>query len=254
VRILRASIEHDLSLCEKLIEDGKHYYASLEVPQLKGVVAEDDPRLAAIVDALESEAGLKLVDGSRKAIEAEARAAESERKAEAPPVQKEKWVSVIAQAGKGGHKESDPWQMKIVEHIKHAPTGWTDPKFDDSKWDTAKPPISWTMYHTALFRGKFNVEDKNAYDGLRVMGNFFQQGNVVIYLNGELVAKVDNLDRGLGTTDARLTEYALKLLKNGENTIAISSRHNRRWGPYRGTYKTAATMGFWVDAREKGGE
>ncbi len=254
VRILRASIEHDLSLCERLIKDGRHYYASLELPQLKGVVAADNPRLEALVAALETEAGRQLVDGDKKAIEAEARAAESERKAEMLPVRKEKWVSLISQAGKGGQKESDPWQMKIVEHIKHAPDGWTEPKFDDSSWYTAKTPLSWTMYHTALFRGKFNVDDKNAFDALRIQGNFFQQGNVVIYLNGELVAKIDNLDRGGGTTDARLTDYAMKLLRNGENTLAIASRHKRRWGPYRGTYKTAATMGFWAEALEKAEE
>jgi len=64
------------------------------------------------------------------------------------------------------------------------------------------------------------------------------------------VAKVDNLDRGIGTTDAQLTDYAMKLLKNGENTVAISSRHKRRWGPFRGTDKTAETVGFTFDARE----
>jgi len=251
VQTLRASIEHDLSLCEKLIEDGKHYYASLELPQLKGVVAQDDARLKAIVETLESDEGKARVQAHRKACDEEKRAMDAAKAASNPPAKKEKWLSLIAQAGKGGQKESDTWQMKIVEHMSHAPEGWTEPRFDDSAWNEARPPLSWTMYHTALFRGKFNVDDKHAIDGLRVQGNFFQQANVVVYLNGELVAKVDNLERGGGTADVRLTDYAMKLLRNGENTVAISSRHKRRWGPYRGTYKTAATVGFWVEARKR---
>jgi hypothetical protein len=107
------------------------------------------------------------------------------------------------------------------------------------------------MYHTALFRTTFNIEDKNSIDALRVQGRFFRQANVVIHLNGKTVAKIDNLDRGTGLTDAQLTDYGMKLLKNGKNTIAISSRHKRRWGPNRGKYTTAQTVGFEVQAKKK---
>ena len=250
VQTLIASIDHDLDYTEKMISEGKHYYASLELPQLKGVVSPDNPRLKTIINELESSEGEAAVNAHRRVCEAEKAAMEAEQKAAAVPARKEKWISLVAQAGKGGQKESDPWRMKVVEQISNAPDGWTETKFDDSGWNVAKLPISWTMYHTALFRAKFNIEDKDAIDGLRVQGNFFQQQNVVIYLNGKVVAKIDDLDRGTGTTDARLTDYAMKLLKEGENTIAIPSRHKRRWGPYRGTYKTAATVGFWVEARK----
>ncbi len=102
-----------------------------------------------------------------------------------------------------------------------------------------------------MFRSTFNIEDKRTFDALRVQGKFFQQDNVVIYLNGEIVAKIDNLGRGLGETDAQLTDYALSLLRDGKNTIAISSRHKRRWGAFRGTYKTAEPVDFEVQARKK---
>jgi len=240
VRILRASIEHDLAYTERMLKEDKYYYASLELPQLKGIVPPQDPRLKAIEEALNSpEAAGKLAD-QRRTMDGESKRRRDESRKTDSTQKSEDWTSVIPRNGN--------WQMKVVEHISHAPGDWTEPEFDDTSWDTATLPVSWTMYHTALFRGKFNVADKKSFDGLRVQGNFFQQQNVLVYLNGELVAKVDELDRGLGTTDIPFTDHALKLLKKGENTIAISSRHKRRWGAYRGTNKTAATMGYWADA------
>lgn len=249
-RILRASIEHDLSFCEAMIEEGKFYYASLELPQLKGVVAKKNKRLKAIVQKLESEEGRALVARHRKACKGETQAVAAGRKAESTPAGKKEWVSLVAQKGKAGAKQSAPWQMKVVEHIDHAPSGWTEHSFNDHAWHTARLPISWTMYHTALFRSRFNIDDKDSIDALRVQGRFFQQQNVTVSLNGEVVAKVDQIGRGVGTTEVRLTDYALDLLHEGENLIALSSRHKRRWGPYRGTYKTAATVGFWFEGRK----
>lgn len=248
VQTLRASIEHDLALTEKLIAEDKHYYASLEVPQLKGVVTPGNPRLKAIIQALESPEGVALVSDHRRACDAEARALEAERKKPAAPTKQASWVTLVAP--RGGKIPAGEWRMKLLEHISQAPEKWVEPGFDDASWSKATLPLSWCPYHTALFRSKFNVEDKTAIDGLRVQGRFFQQANVVIYLNGELVAKVDNLERGTGVTDALLTDYAMKLLKKGENTVAISSRHKRRWGPFRGKYKTAATVSFEVQARK----
>ncbi|MBT3296298.1 MAG: hypothetical protein HN383_13600 [Verrucomicrobia bacterium] len=252
VQILRASITHDLELTVALIEADKQDYASRELAQLKGVVAADDPRLKAIVAALDSPAGRAKVAAHRKLCEAEKTANEAAKRAAAPSAgPKETWLSLIATPQRGKTSEST-WQMKVVEHISHAPEGWTKPKFNDQSWNKATLPISWTMYHTALFRGAFDLEDKDAIDAIRVQGDFFQQANVVVHLNGKLVAKVDNLGRGGGTTDIRLTDYAMTLLKKGPNTVAISSRHKRRWGSFRGTYKTAVTVTFGVEARKSG--
>jgi hypothetical protein len=121
------------------------------------------------------------------------------------------------------------------------------PSFDDSDWNTTTLPTSWMMYHTALFRGTFSVDDASAVNGLRLRGKLFQQANVRIYLNGKLVAKIDEIGRGIGDTVAPLTDYGISLLKNGENTIAIASRHRRRWGAFRGTYKSASPMGFEIE-------
>lgn len=242
VQTLQASIEHDLSLTEQLIKEGKYYYASLELPQLKGIVSQDNPRLKAVIATLESPDGISRIAAHRKECDDAKRAIASKLAETSQPQRKEKWVALVPE-------RTGKWQMTLVEHISQAPDGWAQPKFDDKSWAEASLPLSWCPYHTALFRTKFNIENKDAFDGLRVQGGFFQQANVVIYLNGKIVAKVDDLDRGGGTTDARFTDSAMKLLKNGENTIAVSSRHKRRWGPFRGTYKSAATVSFWVEAK-----
>ncbi|MDT8390728.1 MAG: DUF6288 domain-containing protein [Lentisphaeria bacterium] len=249
VRTLRASVDHDLSLTERLIDEGSYHYASLELPQLKGVVAADDKRLKAIAEALESPEGKERIQAQRKIRGVEQKELDAAGKLAKVPKAKETWVGLVK--SKSDKTAGDTWKLKLVETIDQAPEDWTGRRFDDSAWHDAKVPISWCMYHTALFRSTFNVEDKKAFDSLRVQGKFFQQDNVVIYLNGELVAKIDNLGRGLGETDAQLTDYALKLLRDGENTIAISSRHKRRWGAFRGTYKTAEPVDFEVQARKK---
>lgn len=248
VRTLRASIAYDLDLTEKLIAEGKYAYASLELPQLQGVVAEDNPRLIAITAALNSPEGMAGMKAHSRQCTVEAAAMAAEKQETAAPQVKENWANLLAQGS--GDKAGNTWRMKVVEAVSQAPAGWTEPKFDDSAWNEATLPISWTMYHTALFRSTFNIADTSAVDALRVSGKFFQQANVVVYLNGTLVAKIDNIGRGLGNTVAPLTEEAMSLLRNGENTIALSSRHKRRWGAFRGTYKTAEPVNFTVEARK----
>ena len=248
LQTVRASIEHDLTLVEQLIEQDKYYYASLEVPQLKGVVAAENPRLQAIVDTLESPDGRAKVKQQQSLRENEEREKNAEAKQSRAPEKPGKWITLIEKREED--RAGDPWRMDIVEHISHAPENWAAEGFEDGDWTEGSLPLSWCPYHTALFRNTFTVEDKNAIDALRVRGRFFQQANVVIYLNGEVVAKIDEIGRGTATINAPLTDYAMELLREGENTVAVSSRHKRRWGPFRGKYKTAATVWFEVQARE----
>ncbi len=244
VRTLQASIAHDLALTERLIEEGKYFYASLELPQLKGVVAPDDPQLQAILAVLASPDGRSAIAAHRRQVEREPRREPDGalRKLEDRNATG-KWIDLVTDRN---------WKMRVVEHISHAPESWVANDFDDKGWNDAVLPISWTMYHTALFRRTFTVEDKNAFDGLRLSGRFFQQANVVVYLNGELVAKIDEMHRGIGQTYAPFTDFGLGMLRNGENTIAVRMRHKRRWGPYRGVYKTAETVGFTFEGRKAG--
>ncbi len=242
VRILQRSIEHDLALVESQLEEGRYYHASLELPQLQGVVAADEPRLRALVAALESPEGAARIQAQQRAIAAAQREARDALRAEEVP--EAAWISLL---GTAEPEASDQWRMRLTEHIRQAPDGWYRPDFDDGNWDPAGMPISWAMYHTPLFRTRFHVEDPDALEALRIRGFFFQQMNVVIYLNGELVAKVDEIGRGGSEIVAPLTDLAQAQLRPGENTLAVSSRHRRRWGPMRGTYTTVVGGGFRID-------
>jgi hypothetical protein len=90
-------------------------------------------------------------------------------------------------------------------------------------------PTTWHMFHTALLRTRFHVEDKDRFDALRLCSWILRQQEAEIYLNGELIAIINNA----GNTTNFMKEFkpvALKHLKNGENTLAFKSRHNWRWG------------------------
>ena len=73
----------------------------------------------------------------------------------------------------------------------------------------------------------FEVKDVNAYKSLQVRANVYKQRSLNFYLIGELVAKVNNVPRG-GGIDFQLPPYALKILKNGRNTLAVSAEHGKR--------------------------
>ena len=101
------------------------------------------------------------------------------------------------------------WKISVVENLSQAPDGWTTPEFDDSEWKETTLPISWRMYHTALLRTKFNVRDREAYDGLRLRAWVFRQQGIEIYLNGEIIGKINNLEKKTGNIDNEFNESAI---------------------------------------------
>jgi hypothetical protein len=117
------------------------------------------------------------------------------------------------------------WRFTVLESPVHAPEGWVKPEFDDSHWDETFLPIVWPMAHTALLRTTFEVKDVNAYEALQVRANVYKQRNLLVYLNGQLVAKVNNMP---GIIDFPLTPYAMTLLKSGKNSLAVSAEHGQR--------------------------
>ncbi|MBI1336411.1 MAG: hypothetical protein GC164_05560 [Phycisphaera sp.] len=196
VRILRASINNDLAYAEKQIELGNYDYAVMDLPQLQGVVAADNPRLKTIVESLgspEVQRVMKNFAGQRAQEEA---AKEAALQGALPPKKNETWACLTPDLNEKKAGDAEVWKMKLIEDISQAPADWADVGFADSSWDDARQPISWAMYHTVLFRGTFNIEDKSKFDKLRFRGGFFQQGSVLVYINGQLVAKVNNIGRG----------------------------------------------------------
>lgn len=241
-REIQQSIAADLARMRKLAEAGNPEEAVSFVPELKGILPEGDARLREIEAVIAS---------AKQAPKAEVQAATTN----AVEIKRD-WKCLITEIATGASKtgpgkvppgEASKWRLKVVEDMEQAPAGWTAPGFDDRDWWQTHLPISWRMYHTALLRTTFTVKDRNAFDGLRFRAWLFRQQGVEIYLNGTLIAKVNNLEEKTGNVDAELNESALKPLRNGENTLSITTRHNWRWGMlFMRVYNDG--FGFMLDA------
>ncbi len=261
---IQQSIDSDVARVNQLIQAGKVDAARMDLAQLKGIMPADDTRLASIEKAIppgkpapKKKSDKKLpTQASDLAAVAEAEAAAEAAAKQGPP---RRWDCLITEittarskggAGKVPEDKANRWRMQVVEDPSQAPQGWTAPSFDDSNWMQTALPISWRMYHTALLRTTFEVKDKDAFDMLRFRGWLFRQQGIEIYLNGELIAKVNNLEEKTGDVEAELKASAMKHLKNGTNTLAISTRHNWRWGMLS-MHVYNDGFGFRLDARKK---
>lgn len=231
-RDIQESIRLDLDRVKALIDAGKLPEAKTDLLQLQMVMSPTDERLAAIAPKLKNVERMKLPRIDKVKVNS------------APTkVDNRKWQCLVSEAS--APQERKPvkgpvaavpapapanWTIMVVEDLKRAPKGWCQPTFDDSTWKKTQLPISWHMYHTALLRTTFNVDDKDAFDALRFRAWLFRQQGIEIYLNGELVGKVNNLEKRSNNIDNVFKESALKHLKTGENTLAVTTRHNWRWG------------------------
>jgi hypothetical protein len=280
------SIDSDLASMKTLIADGQVYKAGLILKALEPVIAAADPRLAEIKTVLadgkarpndqalyetamgsgDSEAedakNFTSSEDVEKAEKAKAAAAEeANQKAEDAkrrwvtftprprPVRTYKWAYNI---------DPDPenvlkWRMQVFETLDNAPKDWMKPEFDDSSWVETTQPVSWHLNHSAIFRTTFNVKDAKAYDLMRLSSYVFRQQNIRIYLNGVLIVRMNHSSTDVGRGEAVLNPGALAALKNGENTLAVCTRNNWRWGMRKlRVYNDG--FDFYLDARPKKGE
>jgi hypothetical protein len=248
-RDIQASITADLARMQQAVDAGRPADAKADLAQLEGVMAKGDARLAAIKDAIAS-AKPTAQSGAVAKVKKGPKQVGDERD----------WTCLVTEIateasrgdnlGKVEPEAASTWRLKVVEHLSQAPADWTQPSFDDSAWAETHLPISWRMYHTALLRTTFTVEDKSAFDGLRFRAWLFRQQGVEISLNGELIGKINNLEKKTGNVENAFKDSAVKLLKNGENTLTVSSRHNWRWGMlFMKVYNDG--FGFRLDARAK---
>lgn len=248
-REIQESISYDLARMKTLIDEGHPDEARAELAQLKGVMSQGDTRLMDVEKAIASAKPGKKPEPSKTTKQG--KDADETREWEclvteiATDPNREK-----GQLGKVPAEEASVWRMMVVEALSQAPDDWTQPNFDDSGWGQTHLPISWRMYHTALLRTTFMVEDSRDFDLLRLRGWFFRQQAMEIYLNGELIGKVNNLEKKTGNVEAEFKASALKHLKNGENTLAVNTRHNWRWGMlFMKVYNDG--YGFRLDARKR---
>ncbi len=72
------------------------------------------------------------------------------------------------------------------------PADWARPDFDDSQWWRGSGPPAFAMdegWKLILARGRFEVADPAKCEGLTLAGAY--RGGIVVYLNGEEVARRD---------------------------------------------------------------
>lgn len=246
VQTVSKSVEYDLAYTEDALKRGEYYLATLELPQLKMVIAPENARLKAIAATLESEEGEAKIAATVKQAQEEERRIKAEIAArEAAKPKGKTWEEQLAsivtlakdgQGYSGGRRKSyqrypedqvNRWRLKVLETPSHAPEGWYEPEYDDSHWDQVTLPTAWSPAHVGLLRTTFDVEDVSAYESLQIRAQLYKQHSFRVYLNGHLVAKVNNIPNP--PISFPLTPYAMGLLKNGSNTLAVSSEHGKRW-------------------------
>ncbi len=129
-----------------------------------------------------------------------------------------------------------PWRYTF----ERPATGWEQPGFDDAAWKTgsggfgtkgtpgAKLHTEWSTPDIWL-RRTFKIEDLNAAGGGELMLVAHHDEDAEVYVNGTLVRALKGYTRQYGPTI--LSEAARKLLRKGENTLAVHC-HQTGGGQY----------------------
>jgi Family of unknown function (DUF6288)/Beta-galactosidase jelly roll domain len=248
VKTLKESVAYDLTFAEGLIKKGNYALASVELPQLEMVVSPNDSRLKAIAKALASPQAQAHIAAARKEQDKrkqDAAGGTHFRREAAKEDFQENLESLVTLVKDGANyvlrspngrltigtypqyekNEQSPWLFHTTEALTNAPTGWEQPGFDDSKWKKISlPPKRWPEEPAVFLRTIFEVGNVKALKSLRVREMTPKNGNssFTLYINGKVVAKVTNVPRHGTAFD--LKPEALALLKNGKNTLAISTQ------------------------------
>lgn len=236
---IQKSIEIDLAKVSVLIEEGKLYEASLDLSQLTGVVPEGNEGLAAIETTLATTDPKVLREDKKRYDEFQKSIAFGFDQPKTDMSDEESWHALTSEAivdsrrkgqkGRAEDKDATKWTVKIVESVSQAPKGWSDENFDAGSWGVTTLPISWHINHIFLGRTTFDIKDKSKVEGLRLSAYLFRQQDIVVYINGNVFAKINNCGNSGQRVLSKLTPAALKHLKNGKNTIAVTTRNDWRW-------------------------
>jgi len=231
--LIQKSIGLDLAKLRKLLDEKKPYEAGLDLAQLKAVMPEGSAALSAIETALNQPEMQKLVREDRKRYSEDTNSFALQRAVTSLEDTGPEWQELVSQekAAALESKSSTPtvWRAMILESIRQAPEGWTDPAFNDSSWSQLKLPINWRDNHTILLRAPFEIEDPSKVTALRFNQHAKHLSEMQVFINGKSVAKISSVSGGR-VVNIPLNEHALKLLKKGENTLSATYKNHLRWG------------------------
>jgi len=236
--LIQKSIAHDLARVRSLMTENRPYEASLDLAQLKAVMPESNAELADIETKLSDPALKEALKQDKKRYDAQIKSLAIQLPPEKPEEDGAEWKELVNVVDiKRRQKPEDPepkvtlWRMKILESLALAPEGWTENAFDDSGWTETTLPISWRDNHTAVLRAPFEILNKRDVKALRLRQYAFRQDAIQVSINGRAVAKISESGGGSQIT-VPLNDHAVKLLKNGRNTLAATYKHTWRWGRY----------------------
>ena len=262
-RELQQSIELDLNAIGGLIGENRINEVRLDLPQLRGVLPPGDARLAGIEKKMKARGAQTLVNSDNDRDTAAQESPTLEFKDSEPGLadRDELWSCLTTEVdtneksrgqvkGKTTEQDATRWRVKIVEALSQAPQGWTEPGYDDGGWSLATLPLSWHINHTFLARTDFEVADKTEITALRVSAFTYRQQDIQVYVNGQLVAMINNCGAA-GRVNALLPDAVLSHLRNGRNTLAVTTRNTWRWSARGGVNNGG--FGFRLDAIVKDG-
>jgi hypothetical protein len=235
------SIDADLAKLHTLATSGRYYEANRYLPQLKQVMESGDARLLALASELQN-GSARENDKEQYLANRASYVSATSRKIQTANNRDREWSCVLTEVitdekdrkrdimGKVEDEQASVWALKVLEDRSQAPEDWMRRDFDDSAWDQTTLPISWRLNHTALLRTTFQIDDPDVYDGMRFRAWLFRQQDIAIYLNGNLIGRVNNLEKKTGDVEAMFNDSAITSLRKGQNTLAIVTLQNWRWG------------------------
>jgi sialate O-acetylesterase len=256
VMLLQESINHDLAKVQRLVADNKLYEASLDIPHLTAILPVGHPELNALVKTVSDPARVEILEQDKVRYGAHLQSLKPGLLVPSLPEEAEgTWKELVSRVeiihnkeypdGKFDKTHATRWRMKVVESFEQAPEGWAEIKFDDSSWTETTLPISWYINHGVLLRANFEIDNKRDVKALRLRNWAFRQQNMRVYLNGKLIAKITPSGAGGKEVIIPLNDYALKMLKNGQNTLAATYRNTWRWGRYARNPETARSSSVY---------
>ena len=230
--LMQKSIAMDLAKMKILIDDDKPYEASEYMDGLKAVIPEGHAEFAALAQLLRDPALKTALDADKQRLIAYRKALPL-RGVEVTTEREEEdavWLPLVRARGKDVDNPT-VWRMLTLEAQSLAPDGWTEPDFDDSGWDQTTMPTAWIDNHSAMIRTQFDIADPDNIAFLRLSQYAYNQQAIRVYINGAMVAKMTESGGG-GRVNFKLNDYAVKCLRKGKNTLAVTYKHNWRWGRY----------------------
>ena len=144
----------------------------------------------------------------------------------------EEWTALLPASGLNEGKDAVNFAyLPVQKDGAHPALAWRDPGFDDSKWATAKGPMTNARDSTfkmprgtdsTYYRIRFNAASTSFSEWKLYLRSIGNRAAAAVYLNGHCIAWVDNHREEYAPVP--LQTNALKHLKKGENVLAVHTR------------------------------